>query len=253
MMVLLCICSGHGCHEEGDYLRSPVTAVAVLVEHEDGSVHARLYLVSTALAPQRAVSAERVELFGPDGQLMPLHALEPGRYALSSNEQPLLRYQADLPYELSFSIDEPTAAEHHVFGGALDVELVGLGERPSVWMDQADGARAVQWSPPRAALVEVVGDDGEVRYRNIDLARDVIDYGTWDALTPSGRVELPAEAFAAGRTLVRVCAVDVHRPSSGVQAQPQHQGAGSELSERLGSLSGSLAGRCGAVEVHVAP
>jgi hypothetical protein len=255
MAVLLFVASGHGCHEDqGEPLRSPVTAVAVLLQHEDGSVRAELHVVSTARVPQAALLAHDVRLTTPDHATLALDEVAPGSYALSSGDEPALTYAPDAEYQLSFSLDEATARDGHVFAGSFGVALYGLRDAPMVWIGEpaaAGGDVVVEWSPSQSALVEVVRADGTTSFRNVDFDHDPIDYDSWEALAPAGVASVPAGAFGLGDNLVRVCTVDVHRPSSDPPVQPQHQGATVVLADRLGSLSGAVAGRCAAVDVTV--
>jgi hypothetical protein len=249
VLLLYLVCSGHngGCHpDEGELLPSGVQALGVVLERPDGSLDARLRLVSNAVLPEDFVAASAAVLHTPGGEVVALQEVEPGRYQLADQDAAVLAYEAG-DYLFAFSVHPDEARAKHVFGGDFVMAMHGAVEVPRVELvDSGDSEQllTVRWQPEAApALIELHDEAGALRISNLVREPNVAALPAWSALQATGQAELAAADLAAGEThLVRVCSVEVARWTSMPAVHALHQSGSS--AGQLGSASGMLVGRC---------
>ena len=241
MVVASAFTQAHGCQSD-EPLRPSVTAVAMLLEHEDGAVVADLWLWSPPIGVQPAVGvsdASGLRVSTPSDPLATLLPLKTGHY---SGELPG-DYAPDAPVVFAFALDEEVAERHALQSGAFSLTLPAPGEQPDVWWGEppSEGMR-LDWSPSSLrALVQVLDDAGAVVWTNFDVAAAEFGLATWHGLGSAGSTLIGVQLDPG--TAVRLCAVDVARAAYGAaHAQPLHDGG--HTSSGLSAASGVIVGRC---------
>jgi hypothetical protein len=241
----LCMAHEGGCHgEAGDTPPSPVNAIGMVLELEDGVTRATLGLRSDTTTAADPVAGRAVSLSqGPQAWAMPevaagLHVVE------LADAEP-----TPTPYRITFEVDQATAEQTHVVAGSFAMEMHGPVDRPEVWFEPVGQGIDVMWAPGGLeVIVEVVDAGDEVTWSNLSLFAD--DPG-WSAVGPGGRLALPDEAFpVTGTYRVRVCAVEVLRRDD-LSVSPQHLSTEAAVEGQLGWLSGMIVGRCSAATLTI--
>jgi len=223
---------GHCGGESGKTLPSPVNAIGIVLEHEDGTIEARLAVRSDTVEAATPVAASDVEL-AVGSQRYPLEG-EPGHYRTELTD---VGYDPEVPFTLGFSIDSETASERGVYDGRFTMSSHGPWDRPEAWLE----GDQLLWSPGGLPVyVEVRGEDGGTIWRNFEPFAETPDY---QAMAPGGLV-LPAEAFSGlDEHEALVCAVEAMGRDE-LSASPQHVTKDVGAEGELGWLSGMVVGRC---------
>ena len=231
--------NGCGSKESNETLKSPVQAVTTLLEQADGTVDAKLVLISTAVNPHEFVnSAENAVLRVPGGDEVSLSLDGDGHYGASSADDAKLVYSPGETYQFRFELEDSRAKQ--VSGGNFvavidapdDAVTFEISEMPQF---AGDGA-TITWSPSsRYGLVRVRDDaTGELTFSSFDFeSSPQFDGSKWARLTKGGTKSLGVDTFPnPGSYTVSFCAVD------------KVSDFDTDISAELGVLSGFLAGRC---------
>ncbi|MEZ4444298.1 MAG: hypothetical protein R3B72_34815 [Polyangiaceae bacterium] len=235
---------GHegGCHgEPGPALPSPVNALGCVVQREDGTLDATLWLRSdTSGSPVALAGASAVELLS-DGERVALVAGEAGIYRAEAHPDTTLA----ATQTLSFDLGREVADDYGVYSGSFSMAMHAPMDRPGGWLEEATGeSGVVMWTPALPAVVEVLDTEGAVLWSSLD-AWSAVPW--WDSLAMPG-LEVPL----AGAVTIRLCGVesltrDELRGSP--STQELHLGEDAVVEGQLGSLSGMIVGRCDAFAV----
>lgn len=231
--VVLCMAHEGGCHGEAGATRpSPVNAIGMVLEHDDGSIEARLSVRSDTLEPAVPVAANDVVLSrGAD------------RFALAGKEETYattvdeIGYEPEMPFTLGFALSAAGARDGRVYAGRFAMSAHGPWERPVAWLE----GHELLWTPGGLpAYVEVRDASGERTWRSFDPSAEAPDYA---ALVPGG-MRLPDHAFSGEDVHeILVCAVEAMTRDQ-LTASTQHVTVGVDAEGQLGWLSGMVVGRC---------
>ncbi len=229
---------GCGSKEANETLASPVQGIGMIIERADGTVGARLVVISTNDRDTRFADAvdDPTVRSGEVGPIA-LPAADAGQFAIDSSREPSLRYVAGDTYQFRFGLDDGGLAGDFAgreFVGVVDAPDDAVSfqvtEAPAFAGDTAE----LSWAPAaRFGLVTVRDASGAVTYTTFDLTHPEFDGSKWGRLKAGGKIQLSVDTFpTAGTYTLSVCPV--------VKVSDFDK----SLSASLGVLSGLLAGRC---------